>query len=173
MNLIIFPGNSLRNKEWADGAEQAFKNVEGIDTIYKHYYKHWETGEAKINFETEIERIKENLPFGKPHIVFAKSAGSLLTLYATAKGVLDPTKAVFAGMPIAKPGDSDLPFEIETWQVPTIVIQNDHDPVSTAETVRQAIVSKPNMTLIEREGDNHDYLDFENIKKQVAGFLTE
>jgi len=171
MNLIIFPGNSVKNKEWLEKAEQAFSKVPEITSIYKHYYKHWETGEEMIDLEEELKRFTLNLPFTEPYVVFAKSAGSLLTLLGKTRGIINPDKAVFVGMPISWAKTNNVPFEFEDWNTPTLVIQNDHDPITSAKDLREAVSAKTNFTIVERVGDNHDYLDFEEIVKSTRDFF--
>ena len=46
MNLVILPGNSVKNKEWADKAEKVF--LKDFTNIHKQYYK------TIINYNTII-----------------------------------------------------------------------------------------------------------------------
>ncbi len=171
MKLIVLPGNSKRNKEWADGAAAA--SVSSFDDVYKHYYKHWETGEELINFDFELAQVVEKV--GDEAIaVFAKSAGSVLTINGNYLGKLKPVKCLFVGLPLGTPEqEAQLGEKILSLSVPTTIIQNTNDPYSDYARVKNFVtkVNLPNITLIETPGDNHDYLDFDLIKNKVSEFF--
>jgi len=173
MNIIIFPGNSKRNKEWADAAEQAFVGVDGVGKIYKQYYKHWETGESNINFETELEVFAQNAPQGEPYVVIAKSAGSLLTMLGVSKRIINPVKVVFCGVPISSKDKNDdfVFFGVDQFSSPGLVFQNDRDPIATFKQVKEVFEGKDTIKVIERIADNHDYLDFSDVKEEIIQFI--
>ena len=61
---------------------------------------HWEQG-GPINFEHELARVIEEVDEQlTPYIIFAKSAGSVLSMLGIARGALDPEYCIFVGVPL-------------------------------------------------------------------------
>lgn len=171
MKLIVLSGNSKRNKEWADGAAAASATIFG--DVYKHYYRHWETGEELINFDFELGQVAEQVGTGE-FAVFAKSAGSVLTINGNYLGKLKPAKCLFVGLPLGTPEqEAQLGEKIRALTVPVTIIQNTNDPYSNFARVKNFLdqLQLPNVTLLETPGDNHDYLDFDLIKSKVPEFF--
>ncbi|MEI6042343.1 MAG: hypothetical protein WCQ00_02130 [bacterium] len=172
MKLIILPGNSKSNREWADKAALAFSNE--FEDIYRQYYSHWEGDDADINFEIELDKLVDNLG-SDDYIIFAKSVGIIVTLYGIFRGKIKPKKCVFVGFPInmaLKEG-----FNVTSWlrefKIPTVLIQNSNDPITSFDDLKNYLepLNKTNIELIELEGDNHKYDDFELIKSKTLTFL--
>ena len=171
MKLLILSGNSKRNKGWADGATVA--SQDNFKDIYTHYYRHWETGEELINFDFELAQVVEKVG-DEPVAVFAKSAGSVLTINGNYLGKLKPARCLFVGLPLGTPEqEAQLGEKIRALTVPITIIQNTNDPYSDYARVQNFVakVNLPNITLIETPGDNHDYLDFGLIKSKVPEFF--
>ena len=57
-------------------------------------------------------------------------------------------------------------MSLRDYSVSTILIQNDHDPVTSARNIRKEQVNGrfKNITLVEVKGDDHVYGDFNEIK---------
>lgn len=167
MKLIILPGNGQANKEWADDAGQAFLDI--FKDQYKQYYSHWDTGEEIINLDVELKKLKDNIGNEKEYIVFAKSAGSLLSIYGVFMGEIKPKRCIFVGLPIGWAKDNNFSLEIwlEKFDIPTIIIQNSNDPYTSFMEVQEIILKlgKKNIEVIEISGNDHKYDDFKLIKK--------
>jgi len=172
MKLVILPGNNKSNNEWADAAAEAFSS--SFPDIYTQSYSHWDTGEEFINFDMELEKLVKNVE-NDDCIVVAKSAGSMLAIYGVHKKIFHPTKCVFVGLPIrfAEENNMELVQWFQDYDVPTIIIQNSHDPVTSFEELKAALacLNNINIELIEIEGNNHKYGDFELIKEKAKDFL--
>ncbi len=171
MKLIVLPGNSKRNKEWADGAAAAGSS--SFDPVYKHYYQHWDTGEEVINFDLELRRVTEQAGVGE-FAVFAKSAGSVLTINGNYLGKFKPARCLFVGLPLGTPEqEAQLGEKIHALTVPVTIIQNTGDPYSNHARVQSFLgkINLPNITLKETPGNNHDYLYFDLIKSLVPEFF--
>lgn len=173
MKLVIFPGNSEANKAWADGAHEAFASE--FMNRYKHYYSHWESGEPIINFDTELEKLANQVEPNEECVVLAKSAGIILALMAISKGILRATKCVFVGLPLKMVREENLRLDqlLATHNLPTIIIQNSGDPVAAFEEVKSYIAQtgKPNFTVLATPASDHKYLNFDLIKQKISGFF--
>ncbi len=174
MKLLIFPGNSLANKVWADGAYLAFAGE--FSQRYRHYYSHWESGEPLINFETELAKLASQIKPDEECVVLAKSAGSLLALMAIGRGMFKAKKCVFVGLPLKLVREENVRLEqaLTSYTLPTIIIQNLNDPVATFEEVKNylAQLGKPNFTILATPAADHKYLDFDLIKQKIGGFYN-
>lgn len=174
MKLLILPGNSARNKEWADKGVEACSD--NFADVYGHYYEHWETGK-ETDFDLEIRRVEHAFPIitSEPVAVLAKSAGSIITIYANYLRRWQLAQCLFVGLPL---GNEKQAVQLKDWfarmMTPTTIIQNTNDPYSSHARVKDFLqsLSLPNITLIETPGDNHDYLDFDLIKAKAPGFSS-
>lgn len=172
MKLVILPGNSPSNREWADEAKESFSSM--FSDIYVQSYSHWNSGQEFIDFDTELAKLVKNVG-QKDCVVLAKSAGAMLSVYGVHKNIFHPLKCVFLGLPIRFAEENN--FALEQWfqqyDVPTVVIQNSNDPVTSFQKVEVALSSlnKTSIELIEIEGDDHKYNDFELIKEKTKDFL--
>ena len=169
MKLIILPGNGKANKEWADDAGRAFLGI--FKDQYRQYYSHWDVDEEIINLDVELKKLKESIGNEKEYIIFAKSAGSLLSIYGVFGGEIKPTKCIFVGLPIgwAKDNNFSLEMWLEKYNIPTIIIQNSNDPYTSFEEVQMIIqrLDKKNIKAIEISGNDHKYDNFELIKEKL------
>lgn len=173
MKLVILPGNSKSNREWANIAESAFSD--SFSEIYKQSYSHWDTDQETLDFDIELEKLEKGIK-NQECLIFAKSAGAMLAVYGVYKKRINPKKCVFVGLPANWAKDKN--FELDEWlqeyRVPTVIIQNSSDPITPYDDLLKSItgLNKTNFKLIEIEGDNHKYEDFELIKDKIDNFLS-
>jgi len=172
MKIIILPGNSKSNKEWADNSEKFFLTSDTTSKRYKQYYSHWDN-DGVLDLDIELEKLSKEVAEKDDCIVFAKSAGTILTINAVTSGLFKPLKCIFVGMPISldDEGSIDAIKKLESFDVPTLVIQKTSDPVSSFSTVQKVVERFPNIKLVEIPGDDHKYDDFELINGLVEEFL--
>lgn len=174
MNLILFGGNSIINKQWLHDLAAVLKPH--FSSTYIHHYRHWETGEELIDLDYELEVLTKNLP-AEPYIVIAKSAGVLLTLKGIAEEVLKPQKCIFLGTPISWAKNNN--FEVDTWLhkhiVPTLFVQQTYDPALPFKDLRHYLHKADihNYQLLEVAGEDHMYDDIRQVKDIVMGFINE
>jgi hypothetical protein len=172
-NLIILPGNGPTNKEWAEKARDFF--APHFQSVSIQYYDHWQNGSELIDMSIELRKLTDivNSLQGEIAIV-AKSIGIALAMYAVHSKSIDPSRilrCIFVGLPLNWARTNG--FNIDTWSadffLSTILIQNNHDPVATADEIRKEQVNGrfKNMTLVELKGDDHVYDDFDEIKKYL------
>lgn len=173
MNLILLGGNSPINKQWLHDLATALKTH--FPSPYIHHYRHWETGEALIDLDYELEVLTKNLP-AEPYIILAKSAGVLLTLKGVAEKLLNPQKCIFLGTPILWAKDNH--FVVESWlgnhSLPTLFIQQAHDPAMSFNDLKQYLEQEntKNYQLFELSGDDHIYDNFDQLRDPIITFIN-
>lgn len=138
-------------------------------------YDHWSNKSELIDVDIELKKFINTVNNLSGDVaILAKSVGTILTMYAVYSKSIDASriaKCVFVGLP---PGWARTNgFDIDSWStaftIPTTLIQNDNDPVATAEDIlkEQAGGKFNNMALIEVKGDDHVYGDFDAIGKYL------
>ena len=174
MKLVILPGNSKSNKEWSEKTAGTFS--EFFPDQYIQAYSHWEEGKEIIDFDVESRKLEKNIGEGKFSII-AKSAGAMLTIYSVSKGLINPEKCVFLGLPVLWADEHN--FNLRDWflkfNIQTLVIQNSNDPLTSYSELKKFVDDASlhhTLTLIETEGNDHKYNEKEKIKKLVNNFLA-
>ena len=172
-HLIILPGNGIVNKEWAEKARDFF--VAYFKSINIQYYDHWSNKSELIDMDIELKKFNDTVnALGGNVAILAKSVGTVLAMFAVHSKSIDVsriTRCVFVGLPPEWARTNG--FDIDSWsndfKIPTILIQNDHDPAASAEEIKkeQASGRYKNMTLVEVKGDDHVYGDFEEVVKYL------
>lgn len=168
MNLILLGGMSQRNKEWLLGVEKHLAPL--FDETYAHQYAHWASAAPQIDLEHELSVLKTKIRGMEPYVLFAKSAGVVLSAKGIAEKVLQPHACLFTGTPLGFV--RDYGHQMDEWlkhlNVPTIFVQNAHDPTGSYHELERYLrqhMSSPNYTLAEWPGETHDYDDFEELYK--------
>lgn len=132
MKLILLPGNSIDNKSWIAEVAKNFSDL--FDGVIVQNYKHWEMGKEVIDFEHELDVLKETIEDlnnkNTQYAVFGKSAGTLLTLRAVSEIGFNPVNAMFTGVAWrwAKKLGLDLGYLVSKYKIPTVVVQKTNDP---------------------------------------------
>lgn len=147
-------------------------------SVHLQTYEHWETGGPAIDFDVELQKLKERpdpLFAAGEQVVLAKSAGTLLAFIAVAEGVLKPTKAIFFGIPFdlaAKELFKDDWSAVKNFTVPALAFHNQQDPTTdyrfTAATLAQ---HTPHIELITTTETDHWYGDTDTYGPYIESFL--
>lgn len=175
MDLLLLSGNSKRGKEWLEQVDRYLEPQ--FDKTYRHDYAHWEKDEPEIDLDLELERLTELAKtISQQYIVFAKSAGTILTSKAVAMGVLRPKACLFVGLPMAMVHNQNLPAGdwLETADFPISVLQHTSDPLGSFRDVKQYVESlnHDNITVHEIVGDTHDYLEFQTFSDFINNLIN-
>ena len=169
MKAILLAGSSIKNKPWIESLEQELKD--DFETKIQ-YYKHWEAGETETNLNFETEELSKRIHEGD--IIIAKSVGILITYNTIKTKCIEPKALVFIVIPVTLAEEIHFPlqeFIIET-NIPLLIIQNEHDPLGSAEAVKKIIKERKNTTIIiNKENNTHYYGELENIRKEIMRFL--
>lgn len=175
MNLILLPGNSVRNREWIDEVERVFSPH--FENVYTQYYDHWFIGDGDrvLDLEAELDKvISQTEDFGK-YIILAKSAGALVALKGIYDGVLSPEACVFIGLP--KGWADEQGFALDEWllsySTTTLFIQQRQDPAMFSENLQQYLedlqVTHHEISVV--PGASHSYNDIDDLYVRVSAFI--
>lgn len=173
MNILLFGGNSPRNKAWIHKVGETLSSDFGKCIV--HDYGHWDNQGEFIDFDLELSRLSAETASLEPYVVFAKSVGSILTLRAINEGILVPAKCIFAGLPIKLAEEDEIPLQelLRSNPVSTMYIQNTYDPLASyarlMDYLRESGAS-PHES-VELAGDTHSYDDLNRIKSLVNSFV--
>ncbi len=172
MKLILLAGNSVVNRDWIEEVSAAVQD--SFETII-HYYRHWETGDEMIDLDYELAALLKDLPEEEDYCIFAKSAGSILTMRGVFEGVLHPEKCVFAGMAINWAKGKDLPIDqwLDAFTPPTLCIQKTNDPACSVEDLKalKEKYSMENLSIREITGEDHHYENVAQLKELIESHL--
>jgi hypothetical protein len=89
--LVILPGNSPKNKEWAISARGAFMSL--FKSVIINEYDHWNNNKESIDLNLEANKLAGIIRSAdQPIEIFAKSAGIILVLYAVHNKIISASK---------------------------------------------------------------------------------
>lgn len=175
MNLILLSGNGFSNKEWIEKVERGLGSLFQKTVIQN--YRHWETGEKLIDLDFETSKLAENTRSLGNYIVFAKSAGVVLTLKSVFEGKIKPAKCIFVGLPLrwAEEYNFNLNCWIESFSVPTLFVQQTNDPMFSFNELQDYLGRKnaKDYQLAEVIGESHHYPNVEQLKQLVEEFIEQ
>lgn len=171
LTLVVLPGNSSKNREWMFAAQAAFRPI--FKQVIMDEYDHWSNSKETIDLNIEAAKLSAIVDsVEQPVEIFAKSAGTILVLYAIHNKIIDPKKilkCVFVGFPLlwAKENGFDIDTWCEEYEILTTLIQNDHDPVTSSNEIEDAQSQGQFRTLelVIQKGDDHMYGNFDDFKK--------
>jgi len=173
MNALLFGGNSFRNKDWVHRVGESFNSM--FDKVVVHDYAHWSSGEPNIDFKTEQEKLKAEVQDLANYIIFAKSAGAVLSAKSIHDDIARPQKCIFVGTALAMVENGNYPFPdwLKSIKCPVLFIHNSGDPVASFEKLRVYLEAHGPSAyeLAELPGDTHDYEDFESLSTLVNNFV--
>jgi hypothetical protein len=168
MNALFLSGESLYNKTWI---EQVIDELMPLfDTTVLHSYRHWEQG-GNIDFWYELPQVIEEVNGLEPYVIFAKSAGSVLSMLGIARGALNPEYCIFVGvpLPLANRTQDSLASWARNYHKPSLFIQNDRDPLTSAHELATYLqrLNLQNSELVTLLGESHNYPDIVKLHQLV------
>lgn len=166
MNILIFSGNSLRNRDYGLEVEAKIKDL--FESTYLQAYRHWETGQEWIDLPHELETLNSQAPTGD-YGVFAKSIGTVLAVRAIKQGIIAPKFLLLCGLPLGYIVKDYPEFgsELASTGVPTVIIQNNQDPVGSVQDTQAYLADFGDFNLIITQGETHDYEDYSLLREQL------
>jgi len=173
MELLLLPGNSLRNREWIRTVERSLEDL--FSSTHVLEYQHWGTGEKLIDFEVELKELEKLVEGIEDYAVFAKSAGVLLALNAVYEGKITPKKCIFVGSAIGMGKKMGIDFEkwFRNFSIPTLWIQKSEDPAMSFAGVREFVkgLGVRGGEFVEISGDDHVYLEIRELHGHIEKFV--
>jgi predicted alpha/beta-hydrolase family hydrolase len=174
MNLLALGGESLRNQAWIHEVGEALQPM--FEKVTVHDYAHWASGQSRIDLNHELNAVATAARELGEYIIFAKSAGSILSIKGIAKKDLRPRACLFVGLPLGMV--KQLDGQVEGWlkalDVPVIFVQNSDDPHGSFQAVStflQEHMRSSNFRLVETPGDTHDYNDLPKVKELISDIM--
>jgi len=175
MHLIILPGNSKEyNEQWLYDSEEAYKDM--FESTTTHVYESWKTGEEIADVQVEADKLaEETKKLDGEYMILAKSIGTITTVTAVGQGKIAPKKCVFVGCPWGSFANRKGDFEelISKYKVPTLFVQQTDDMFFKYTELEKVIEEYKieNYNLIEIEGNNHAYDNYDEIKQWMKDFI--
>ena len=164
MNALILGGESPRHYEWVRTVAESLRPH--FDKVVYLDYRHWTAGgSSDIDYEIgQAALLAQELG---EYIIVAKSMGTVVASLGTARGELHPLRCIFMGTPLGLVERVAGAPEATQKLPPTVFIQNEHDPDSSAEQVQAFVAERGNKqaSCVVVPGDTHDYIDFALIDR--------
>ena len=174
MNLILLGGNHKSNKEWIEDVEKAVRHM--FESTKIQYYDHWEEKAGNIDLNLELKNLISNSKRVKNLVIFAKSAGTILTLQCIFEKTILPEKCIFVGTAInwGKACGYDLDRWIENFSVPTLFIQKREDPAISYNDLQNYLFSKgvKSFKMVRLAGSDHSYNDVKEFARHIRDFIS-
>ena len=174
MNLILLGGANPATKKWVDEVEASVKS--GFESTTVQRYLNWETGAEDVDFNYETDRLRRTATERSDVMIFAKSAGALVTLRAIRESVVKPDKCVFVGIPVNYAREKHIPIDgwLEGYATPTLFVQQTEDPAIGFSGLATLLDSRgvTNHTMIEIPGNDHYYDDVPQLGQLITDFAT-
>lgn len=169
MKVFLLAGNSPSNKEWIESVKSEFEKNFDCEILY---YKHWQNNEGMINLIDEESRLKELTENCDEYAIFSKSAGTVLTLQAISKGIVNPKFLMLVGIPLRFTDDVEV--LIEQNEIKTLIIQKTNDNVATFNEVKSVVEKSGNTNyeLHEVEGNDHYYSNLQELREMFVDFAS-
>lgn len=173
MNLILLPGNVASNRHWIEEVEQSLRP--NFSSANIQFYRHWQTGDDLIDLDHELKELFDKTSKLSDYLIFAKSAGVVLSVKGICEGKIKPERCIFVGTPILWAIEKGFDFDrwITSFSVPTLFIQRENDPAMPADKLKDYLNGKgvTNYKFVKIPGASHDYPDIEQLNEFVLGFL--
>lgn len=179
MDIILLPGNSIKNKEWIEEVEVAVSS--DFSNTHIQYYDHWKDGKdwkdggKTIDFGLELEKLTRMTGSSGKYAIFAKSAGVILALKGMAEKKINPARCIFAGTAVHFA--LRLNLDIKRWlmvcTVPVLFVQKELDPAISFKDLGEFLrtAGMKNYKMHEIPGHDHHYGDVEGLKALIAEFI--
>lgn len=168
MEIIILPGNSLKNKEWARKIKEAAFQIEGVTNVFTQEYDHWIFGGEVMNLQKETEKLLKTISGKEDYVLIAKSAGTLICVNTINHVKSKPREVILMGLPVQWAKDNNINIDVlfKSISFSPTVIQCKEDPITSAENARMFLEKMnllENVRFEEIPGNNHDYDNLEKI----------
>lgn len=156
MIVIILPGYSKYNEEWADDVAKSLME-NGLQTAV-HNWKHWSSGTFSLPYE--LKKIIEEIGDDKVNII-AKSVGVYVALNLIPKISNQVNKVILCGIASVANDDRKDLVKTLTTSVPVeniLCIQNENDKyVKYADAVAFYHSIESRLNVISKPRSDHDY----------------
>jgi len=169
MNLLILPGYSEHNKDWALDVESYFLK-RGNAKVLIHEWRHWREDYKSTNIGYEAGKIVSKAGT-KKYCVTAKSFGTRVLATLLMDKLINADKVVVCGIPTTN-NDARKLYKASFSMIDfnnIICFQNEHDPLSSWGEVSKMIggINKK-IKVIKKPRNDHHYPYYEDFFKFLA-----
>jgi len=174
MNLILLPGNNRSQRSWIDSVEKELSPEFSSTAV--HYYDHWWSGleDAEIDLDAELLKLATTAQQFDKYIIIAQSEGVLLALYGIYEGIIEPDVCIFVGSAFnyAKEYGYDLHSWLVSFDIPTLFIQNEQDPMMGGKELDDLLFSKNVLghRIVTLPGETNTYPEASRIRDIIFDF---
>jgi pimeloyl-ACP methyl ester carboxylesterase len=163
MKILVLPGYSLHNREWA---YEVKKKLSFKHSILVHGWAHWRLG-GTLKPKHEVELILKEIGREKIDLI-AKSVGTMVAMLVLRQAPEKINKIILCGIPSVSPERLTLFQEaLENFPEKDIIcFQNTADPLAGYIEVKE-FMEKVNseIEVIEESRHDHNYPYFEEFEK--------
>ena len=167
-NMLILGGNSKKNITWLKKMVELYKSEYNVKTVE---YDNWQN-DKEMDFDYELEKIRNMLLNNDVDIIIAKSIGLIFISYIARNINIKNKTIVFMGYPmnLLEKENIDITGEINKLSSDNklLIIQEDKDPLGSYEDVYK-VLNKVNVIKI--DGNDHSYNNITHIKKHINNFI--
>ena len=158
MEILIFPGFSASNKEWAVETKNSLSLIAPTTLIES---KHWNTEKKDSDWiEKAVQEISEKIGDKKVNIL-AKSIGTYVLMKVLAEKSENIEKIILCGVPLTDLDEDDKKLYQNLEEFPAanlLCIQNENDNHgSFADTEKFLHAINPEFTVISKPREDHNY----------------
>lgn len=162
MKTLIFPGFSLKNKDWAYEMKKALDSKLQTEVVE---WEHWTSGRTDFANWTEwVEKEKPRVlrQIGETQVnILAKSIGTLIAMNILKTKPNLINKLFISGIPLNDIEENDKESYKVLRDFPndrTICIQNENDNHGSFDETKKFLdFINPNIKIISKPRDDHDY----------------
>lgn len=174
MKILIFPGFSLKNKDWAYEMKKALDPKLQTEVVE---WEHWSSGNTDFAnwnewLEKETPRVLSQI--GKEQFnILAKSIGTLVAMDILKMKPNLINKLFICGIPLNDIEENDKGSYKMLKNFPqekVICVQNENDNHGSFSETKEFLCSiNPNIKIISKSRDDHDY----PYPKEFINFLSK
>lgn len=174
MDLLILGGMSPRNQEWIRHVQKALAPM--FDKTVLHDYAHWAAAATHMDMEHELNVLQSKVRKLDNYVIFAKSAGAVLSLKGITSKMLRPKACLFVGTPLdfARQHGHEIDSWLKRLDMPVTFAQNSHDPTGSYHELERFLrghLHSPHYQTIELPGNTHDYNDMDKLNELMYRLL--
>src|SRR4030042_4908198 len=163
--IIILPGYSPHNKDWAEEVRDNL-NKDTKDQIIVHGWSHWKEG--TFSLKEELERIINEIGKEKTDII-AKSVGVAVAMELIPRIAPQVGKVIFCGIASAKGPEREESLKNVLNVIPVkniLCMQNEKDKFVIYKDAERFYHSvNPDIKVISKPRSDHEYPFFEDFKE--------
>lgn len=174
MKLIMLSGMSIKNKDWIEDMETEIRKTNAATQVM--YYDHWADGENMIDVDRELDKLEDITRSIREYNIFAKSAGTWITMKGVYESRIKPARCVFVGTALLQGRELNAEYDkwLAAYNIPTLFIQKTSDPAIGFAGLKKELKNSGLKDFKAKEipGDTHNYEDVAGITKMSLEFLN-